>query len=151
MVPEEEYPGAEILTFRQISDRYFAGARIRRIGLVGGNTIPHSIYAQLAGELSGVEIVDLTDEYERLRYVKSPWEREMVQKAYELADAGFQRLADSVRDGAREYEAAAEAEYAVRRLGGDGQVTVRSSAAGRGPSASCLPPPSGCSAQARWW
>ena len=120
MVPEEEYPGAEILSFAQIAESYFAGARIRRIGLVGGNTVPHSIYRQLAAELPDAEIVDLTDEFETLRYVKSPWEREMVQKAYEIADAGFQRLAASVRAGKREYEAAAEAEYAARKAGADG-------------------------------
>ncbi|MBN1837598.1 MAG: aminopeptidase P family protein [Spirochaetales bacterium] len=120
MVPEEEYPGAEILSFAQIAERYFAGARIRRIGLVGGNTIPHSIYSQLAAELSNAEIVDLTDEFETLRYVKSPWEREMVQKAYEIADISFQRLARGVRAGNKEYEAAAEAEYAARKAGADG-------------------------------
>jgi Xaa-Pro aminopeptidase len=120
LVPEEEYPGAEILSFRQIADRFLAGARIRRIGLVGGNTVPHSIHAQLTAELEGAEIIDLTDDFERLRYVKSAWEREMTQKAYELADAGFKRLAENVQEGKREYEAAAEAEYAVRRLGADG-------------------------------
>jgi Xaa-Pro aminopeptidase len=120
MVPEEEYPGAEILSFRQIADRYFAGARIKRIGLVGGNTVPHSIHTQLTAELKGAQVVDLTDEFERLRYLKSAWEQEMTQKAYELADAGFKRLAESVQEGKREYEAAAEAEYAVRKLGGDG-------------------------------
>jgi Xaa-Pro aminopeptidase len=120
MVPEEEYPGAEILNFRQIADRYFSGARIKRIGLVGGTTVPHSIHAQLTAELEGAEIVDLTDDFERLRYVKSAWEREMTRKAYELADAGFKRLAENVQEGRREFEAAAEAEYAVRRLGADG-------------------------------
>ncbi len=120
MVPEEEYPGAEILSFRQIAERYFSGSRIRRIGLVGANTVPHSIYAQLSAELEGAELVDLTDQYERLRYVKSPWEREMVQRAYELADAAFVSLEKGVRAGAREYQAAAEAEHAARMLGGDG-------------------------------
>ena len=120
MVPEEEYPGAEIFSFRQIAQRYFQGARIKRIGLVGGNTIPHSIYAQLSAELPEAQIVDLTHKFETLRYVKSPWEREMVQKAYTLAFQSFQSLAGSVRDGKREYEAAAEAEYAARKAGADG-------------------------------
>jgi Xaa-Pro aminopeptidase len=120
MVPEEEYPGAEILSFRQIAERYFGGAKIERIGMVGANTVPHSIYAQLTEEMPTAEIVDLTDEFETLRYVKSPWEREMVQKAYEIADASFRRLEDSVTDGRREYEAAAEAEYAARKAGADG-------------------------------
>jgi Xaa-Pro dipeptidase len=120
MVPEEEYPLADILSFKQITERYFSGRSARRIGLVGANTIPHSIYAQLITELPQAEVVDLTDAFEKLRYVKSPWEREMVQKAYELADDSYPRLLAGIREGLPEYEAAAEAEYAVRRMGGDG-------------------------------
>ena len=120
MVPEEEYPMAEICDFRQISDRYFSAATIRRIGMVGSNTIPHSIYAQLAAELEGAEIIDLTDEFERLRYVKSEWELGMIQKAYEIADKAFESLMASVKEGKREYEAAAEAEHIARSLGCDG-------------------------------
>ena len=120
MVPGEEYPMADIYDFAQISSRYFSGRHIERIGMVGSNTVPHSIYAQLAAELSGAEIVDVTKDFEKLRYVKSQWELEMVRKAYEITDKAFEALMANVREGKREYEAAAEAEYVARRLGADG-------------------------------
>jgi len=120
MVPEEEYPLAEIFDFSQISARYFSGVKLKRIGIVGMNTVPHSIYAQLEGELKGARVIDLTDEFEKLRYVKSEWEISMIKRAYEFADIGFQKLMEKVKEGNREYEAAAEAEYAVRKMGSDG-------------------------------
>lgn len=120
MVPEEEYPMADILNFTQIAAQYLQGTEIKRIGIVGTNTVPHTIYSQLVKELKGAEIVDITDEYERFRYVKSEWEIKMVQKAYEIADAAFQALRDNVVEGASEFKAAAEAEYMARKMGGDG-------------------------------
>lgn len=120
MVPEEEYPMADIYNFGQIAEQYFPGKQIKRIGLVGQDTIPHSIYAQLAAELKGTEIIDITDAFEELRYIKSEWELEMMQKAYEIADKGFKKLIESVKEGKTEYEAASEAEYIVKSLGCDG-------------------------------
>ena len=120
MVPEEEYPMADIFDFTHISKRYFKGVKIKRIGMVGVNTVPYTIYNQLAGEVKNAQIIDMTDEFETLRYVKSQWEIEMIQKAYEIADSGVQHLMEAIKEGKREYEAAAEGEYAVRKLGGDG-------------------------------
>ncbi len=48
MVPEEEYPWAEILSFAQISKKYFGGRQIKRVGIVGTQTLPLQIYNQLA-------------------------------------------------------------------------------------------------------
>jgi len=120
MVPEEEYPMADLYNFKQISDMYFGGRTIKKVGLVGFNTLPLQIYQQLSSELAEAEIVDVTDEFEKLRYIKSEWEMKMVAKAYEIADAGFKKLLDSIIEGKKEYEAAAEAEYVHRKMGGEG-------------------------------
>ncbi len=120
MVPEEEYPGADLLSFGQIVDRYLGTRKIRRVGLVGGNTVPHLIYRQLSQELPEARLVDVTDDYERLRYVKSDWEMQMMGRAYAAADEGLRQLMGGIRSGKREYEAAAEAEYAARKLGCEG-------------------------------
>ncbi len=120
MVPEEEYPMADLLDFSQITGRYFRGKKIRKVGVVGINAIPYLIYSQLVKELEGASVEDVTDDFERLRYVKSAWEIEMIQEAYKAADAGFRKLSDAIVAGKKEYEAAAEAEYAVRKMGCDG-------------------------------
>jgi Xaa-Pro aminopeptidase len=120
MVPEEEYPSAELLNFRQISEAYFGGRKIRRIGLVGSNAVPYLIYSQLIADLDGAEIVDVTDDFEHFRYVKSQWEIEQMRRAYEIADEAFPKMVMSIVEGKREYEAAAEAEYIARKMGSDG-------------------------------
>ena len=117
MVPEEEYPGADLLSFSQITGRYFQGRKIRKVGLVGLNTVPQLIYSQLSSELGDAQIVDVTNEFEKLRYVKSEWELEMTAKAFAAADDGYRALAAGVKAGRPEYEAAAAAEYAARRAG----------------------------------
>jgi Xaa-Pro aminopeptidase len=120
MVPEEEYPGADLLTFSQITGKYFQGRTIRKVGLVGMNTVPQLIYSQLSRELGDAQIVDVTNDFEKLRYVKSEWELEMTDKAFAAADDGYRALASGVKAGKAEYEAAAAAEYAARKRGCDG-------------------------------
>jgi Xaa-Pro aminopeptidase len=120
MVPEEEYPGADLLSFSQITRKYFQDRKIRKVGLVGINTVPHLIYSQLARELGDAEIVDVTHDFERLRYVKSEWEMQMTATAYAAADDGWQALAGGIAAGKKEYEAAAAAEFAARKAGCDG-------------------------------
>ncbi len=44
----------------------------------------------------------------------------MCAKAYKIADEGFKKLMESIIEGRREYEAAAEAEYVGRKMGGEG-------------------------------
>jgi Xaa-Pro aminopeptidase len=120
MVPGEEYPGADILSFGQITKKYFKGRAIKSVGMVGINTVPYLIYSQLAKELGDARIVDVTADYERLRYVKSEWEMDMTVRAYAGADDGWKALAGTIAAGKREYEAAAAAEYAARMAGCDG-------------------------------
>jgi Xaa-Pro aminopeptidase len=120
MVPEEEYPGADLLSFSQITGKYFQGRTIRKVGIVGINTIPYLIHSQLAHELAGAEILDVTADFERLRYVKSEWEMEMTATSYAAADDGHRALAGGIKAGRKEYEAAAAAEFAVRKAGCDG-------------------------------
>ena len=74
MVPNEEYPNATILNFAQLNAELQAeGTVLRRIGFVGTATIPHQVYVDFAAGFAGVELVDITDEYETMRAYKSDW------------------------------------------------------------------------------
>ena len=87
MVPDEEYPNATIIDFKMLNDELKAGGTtIRRLGFVGTATIPHLVYKQLAEGFAGTEFVDITEEYEALRVIKSPWEIENLKKS-----GGFDR------------------------------------------------------------
>jgi len=57
---------------------------------------------------------------EEMRMIKSPDEVRLMERAAELAVAGMRRVAELLSPGISELELAAEAEYAMRKAGGDG-------------------------------
>ena len=56
MVPDEEYPNATIMNFKELNDELKAeGTILRRIGFVGTSTIPHQVYCDFMAGFEGVE------------------------------------------------------------------------------------------------
>jgi Xaa-Pro aminopeptidase len=117
MVPDEEYPNATITSFAGLFKELSSARQIRRAGIVGAGQMPMSVYRQIEENFSGVEMVDITEDYVRLRYYKSPWEIAQIRKAFELTDAAYDAMARAVKPGAHEYEVAAAGEYEARTRG----------------------------------
>lgn len=121
MVPDEEYPNATITDFpslfQELKGRVGA---IRRVGLVGGGRMPADCFRQIREGFTGVEIVDITEDYVPLRYDKSNWERDQIRAAFGLADHCYDAMLKTIRDGAMEIEVAAAGEYAARSRGATG-------------------------------
>lgn len=118
MVPEEEYPNATIIDFKQLNlELMREGTILKRIGIVGTTTIPHQVYLDFSAGFEGVELVDITDEYEDLRAYKSAWEAEQLIKAAQLCDLAYDKMLAAIRPGAYEFEVAAAGE-AICRAGG---------------------------------
>jgi Xaa-Pro aminopeptidase len=118
MVPDEEYPNAEIINFDQLYNELSAGGTvIKRLGLVGTTTIPHKVYVDLAEGFKGIEIVDITEEYENLRAIKSDWERENIQIATRLTDLAYDEMRKAIAPDRYEYEVAAAGEAICRMKG----------------------------------
>ena len=118
MVPNEEYPNATILNFSQLNAELKAeGTVLRRIGFVGTATIPHQVYVDFAAGFEGVELVDITDEYETMRAYKSDWEVAQVQAATALCDIAYDEMVKAVKPGAPEYAVAAAGEAVCRIRG----------------------------------
>lgn len=118
MVPDEEYPNATIIDFKMLNDELRAGGTvIKRLGFVGTATIPHLVYTQLAEGFAGTEFVDITDEYEALRVLKSQWEIENIKKAFEMTDLAYDAMKAKIKPGAFEYEVAAAGEVICRSMG----------------------------------
>lgn len=116
MVPEEEYPNATISTFetlaKELGER---GINLRRVGIVGTSYFPHALFTQFEEGFKGAELIDITDEYDRLRYIKSAWEIENVRTAFSFTYDAFLAMQSKVRPGATEIEIAAEGEYVARK------------------------------------
>lgn len=121
MVPDEEYPNAEIIDFDQLFEELNQlMGKVQRIGMVGGDRMPSGCYKGIANGFSGVEMLDITDEYVPLRFVKSEWEREQIRKSFELADRSYKAMKTGLEPGMEEIQIAAAGEYAARYHGANG-------------------------------
>lgn len=121
MVPDEEYPNAKITDFRalfvELQSRL---GEIKKVGLVGAGRMPADGYRQIVDGFGGVELVDITDDFVALRYLKSPWELEQIRAAFKLADACYEAIKAKIAPGVSEIEVAAAGEYAARSRGASG-------------------------------
>lgn len=118
MVPDEEYPNATIIDFKQLNaELQSEGTVLRRIGIVGTTTIPHQVYLDVSAGFADSELVDITEEYENMRAYKSPWEIQQAATSVRLCDTAYDAMLDAIRPGAYEYEVAAAGEYVCRKGG----------------------------------
>ncbi len=118
MVPEEEYPNAEIITFSMLAEELRSGGTIiQRLGLVGTNAVPLQVYRDLTEGFKGAEILDITSEYEKLRAEKSEWERENMLTAVGFCDLAYREMKNKIAPGVYEYEVAAVGEAVCRARG----------------------------------
>ena len=112
MVPEEEYPNATIITFEDLFHELAGrGIHLKRVGIVGTSYFPYDTYRLIEQGFKGVELVDITDEYDYLRYFKSPWEVENIRTAFGLTYGALLEMEKKVRPGATEIEVAAAGEF----------------------------------------
>lgn len=118
MVPDEEYPNAEIIGFKQLDDELKAeGTILKRIGIVGAQAIPHQVFVDIQTGFKDAEIIDITDDYETLRVYKSEWERAQMLNAAKLCDLAYDAMVGAVKPGVHEYEVCAAGEYVCRKNG----------------------------------
>jgi len=121
MVPDEEYPNATIIDFpmlfAELNERLGA---VKRVGLVGGDRMPAACYKQIVDGFKGVALVDITDDFCALRFVKSDWEREQIRQAFALADLCYDAMREKIAPGVSEIEVAAAGEFAARGRGANG-------------------------------
>ncbi len=117
MVPDEEYPNAKIMTFADLFAEISSKQKISKVGMVGMDQMPVSVYRQILDNFKGVDLVDMTDDFLKLRHVKSDWERVQIKEAFALAFASYEKMAKAVRPGAKEYEVAAAGEAIARQMG----------------------------------
>ena len=121
MVPNEEYPNAEITDFAALfSELKSRVGAIKKGGLVGAGRMPADCYRQIVEGFAGVELVDITNEFVALRYLKSPWERAQIRQAFQLADHCYEAMKAKIAPGVSEIEVAAAGEYAARSRGASG-------------------------------
>jgi Xaa-Pro aminopeptidase len=121
MVPDEEYPNATITDFPALFAELTARlGPIHRAGLVGAGRMPADGYRQIVEGFVGAELVDLTEAFVALRFLKSPWEIAQIRAAFALADGCYDAMRAAIAPGVSEIEVAAAGEYAARSRGASG-------------------------------
>ncbi len=121
MVPDEEYPNATIIDFQKLfAELNSTLGAVKRVGLVGGGRMPADCHKGITEGFAGVDLVDITEEFVSLRFIKSEWEIEQIRKAFKLADFAYDAMKEKITPGVSEIEVAAAGEYAVRSRGASG-------------------------------
>ena len=121
MVPDEEYPAATIIDFPALFAELNATVgTVKRVGLVCGDRMPYGCYKGIVDGFVGAEMVDISEEYLNLRYIKSSWEIEQIRAAFQLADVSYLAMKDAIKVGNSEIQVAAAGEYAARSRGATG-------------------------------
>ena len=139
MVPDEEYPNATIIDFPMLFTELNAElGSVKRVGLVGAGRMPADCYKQIVEGFKGVTLVDITSDFVKFRFEKSPWEREQISAAFKLADYAYDAMKSKITPGVSEIEVAAVGEFAARSRGASGFAF--SSIAGSGKRSNAVVP-----------
>ena len=117
MVPDEEYPMATIITFKEVFNEVFGKEILDKIGLVGMNSMPYGVYKALTDDIKGIKLVDITSKYESLRIIKSQYELDLMQKAFNITDEAFKAMYAAIKDGVSEIYVAGIADGKLRTGG----------------------------------
>ena len=91
--------------------------KLKRIGFDDLNVV---YYAKMRKTMKETRIRPFSKLVQELRMIKDPTEVDAIKKAAELTDAGVQAAIYAIKPGIREYEVAAEMEYAMRKMGSEG-------------------------------
>ena len=117
MVPDEEYPNATIIGFKELFEELNKKFPVKKVGLIGTGDMPYSVYQDLVKGFSSCELIDLTEDYLKFRYIKSDWEVEQARAATVLACEAYKAMKAKVKDGVKEIEVAAAGEAVCRSKG----------------------------------
>ena len=111
------------------------GKKNPKIGWVEKAFIPVTFHDHVIGNLPGATFVDVTEEVDQIRGIKSPEEIELIKVCAELQDGCVEHLRQTIKPGMRDYDVRAEAHYYCAKHGtSQGIVLV-----GSGPLGTMVP------------
>lgn len=116
-ISEYRFPGT---IAEGLVDAFKCRPRFHRVGIIGGNQVMKvGEYLALCESYPGVDFVDFSAEFERIRAVKSDYEIVGAQESAYILDQCFARLLEIARPGMTEREIAAEMYRIGHLLGGE--------------------------------
>jgi len=91
-----------------------------RLKTVGFDTLDIASFQTLKKHLKKTKLKPMSQTMWEMRKIKDQTELRHIRKAAELTDHGARAAAEAIKPGMREFEVAAEVEYAMRKLGSEG-------------------------------
>lgn len=94
------------------------------IGLVGRSFIPVNFCEYLSKHLPESKFVDVTDQIDQIKVIKSPEEIDLIKRTAQLQDGAVEQMRKSIRPGRRDFEIYAEALYHTTLQGSERQLVL---------------------------
>lgn len=98
----------------------------RRIGLIAAGAMPHR-FVQVISD-AGADIIDVTDEVDAMKAIKSAEEIDLIKSAAALQDAVFKTVLETIQPGMRDIDIIAAAQCAGQKLGSEQGIYLGGSA-----------------------
>lgn len=98
------------------------------IGLVGRSFIPVNFHEYLVKHLPGARFVDMTEDIDHLKAIKSAEEIDLIRTTAALQDEAIEEVRKKIRPGMRDFEVYAEAGYSVIKRGSERHLIMVCSA-----------------------
>ena len=116
-IPEEDYPGFDFLTLREIFQEA-CGYKPKTVGLLTSADIITQAFFELIQKASD-QIVDMTEFMLKARYFKSLNELKCMRNASQIATYAMEAMIRSIEPGKSELEVAAVGEFIMKYFGAD--------------------------------
>ncbi|MEM7112482.1 MAG: M24 family metallopeptidase [Chloroflexota bacterium] len=112
-----ESPDADIVGRTADLAKEYAGAN-KRIGIVNMNKLMSvGVYKQFAAALKDYEMVELSDPFNQIRQIKTPFELEAIQQNGAILDAAMDVFQEAAAVGARYWDVTADVEAFIKSHG----------------------------------
>ncbi len=120
---KEQTEGLEIIEINKNKNlnliNFFNDHKLNKIGFEDGD-LSYKNFQGLKDIDSGKKYFPLSDEINEFRRIKDDEEIDAIKEAIRITDQAFKKIIEFIKPGMKEKEVAAELEYYLRKLGGEG-------------------------------
>ncbi|MBE6014096.1 MAG: aminopeptidase P family protein [Lachnospiraceae bacterium] len=122
---KEEAPDFEVVqistekNYKQILEEFVKSESINRAGFED-KSVSYGEYKLLSGLKEDMELVELGDDLNHLRVIKTPTEIDNIAMAEHIGDVAFKKILDYIKPGMTELQVAAMLEFYMKEEGAEG-------------------------------
>ncbi|MBS7638304.1 aminopeptidase P family protein [Candidatus Bathyarchaeota archaeon] len=128
----EQAKGCRVYPYKRDQILEIIESELKKINarVIGFDDLPIEVYKGLNERYKEGEFINTSKIIWEMRKIKDPQEEALMRRAGELASIGMNSIMESLREGVREFELAAEAVHSMMRAGAEGLAFPISIASG---------------------